>query len=519
MSLNMMKRNIILPIVAALAVSPAMFSANAQQINPITRAMLEGYEEILKENPNDYQTYYERAAQLYRLSQYDRAINDVTKALQLTPDKEKDLRISELTLLANTAVEMKNYEVALKAVEESLALDPDSYANLYLKGNVCLLLNRPEEAYKAYSGMQRLKSRSQEAYLGMAKANVMMGNKAEAEDLVKEIEAADPSNYLTYCRVGDLYMDMEQPENAASKYLIAVSMTDDPSRPLNSLVSLGKSNYPAVAAAFNYAIEKSTTRVPLLYMKGTIANSAGYYNDAADAFTQLTSMEGGNEAAVYEGLARAQYALNHLPDALAAVNKGLSLQATPEMNVLKSEILLGQNQPAQAVMSASSALALTPGYPEALLAKARALTAEKNGAEALKCLNELLLTEPDNAAALLLRGYVNEFVADDGKAAVKDFMRLATEETDTFPTAAMKGIAQTKIGKKLDADATIEKVLKNHASPADLYYAAVYYAQTGNLEKGLEMLRKAIYDGYQNRFDIETANTPLFSIAPLRPLM
>ncbi|MDE5772831.1 MAG: hypothetical protein K2H86_00050, partial [Muribaculaceae bacterium] len=151
----------------------ASIGVSAQQINPITKAMLNGYDEILKENPKDYQTLYERAAQLYRLSFYDQALNDVTKAIEYTPAKEKVYKVQELSLLTDIAIEMHNYDVALRAVNEALEIDPDSYANIYKKGNVCLLLNKPEDAYRAFSSMQRLKTRSQEAYFGMAQACIM----------------------------------------------------------------------------------------------------------------------------------------------------------------------------------------------------------------------------------------------------------------------------------------------------------------------------------------------------------
>ena len=46
--------------ISALAVASV---AAAQQINPITKAVLDGYDLTLKENPKDYETLYQRAAQ------------------------------------------------------------------------------------------------------------------------------------------------------------------------------------------------------------------------------------------------------------------------------------------------------------------------------------------------------------------------------------------------------------------------------------------------------------------------
>ncbi len=497
----------------------ASFGIAAQQINPITKAMLDGYEEILKENPNDYQTLYERAAQLYRLSLYDKAQNDLNKALECTPAKEKAYRIQELSLLADVLIEKKEYDSALKTVNDALELSPDNYALIYKKGNICLLLNKPEDAYRAFSSMQRLKTRSQEAYFGMAQACIMMGKTSEADELLKEAEKADSSSYLTYCRVGDLYQEMGQNENAASNYLIGFSMTSDNSRPLNSLVDLGKKDYPAVAAALNYAIDRSTNRVPLLYLKGSIAQVAGFYNDAEDAFTQLAALPQGNEASVYTSLAEAQFALNNLDKANANIDKAISLSPSTEEYIIKSYILIGRDMPASAVTEASKAVASNTDNTDALLAKSYALAADKKGEEALSTLNELIMVAPDNIQALLLRAYVYNNLLNNGKAAVTDFNRIKAEDPDTFKDKAAKSIALAKIGKKMDADAYMTEALATASSPEDTYYAAVYYAQTDNLEKGSELLKKAIYDGYSNKYNIETANTPLFNVAPLRHLI
>lgn len=497
----------------------ASIGVSAQQINPITKAMLNGYDEILKENPKDYQTLYERAAQLYRLSFYDQALNDVTKAIEYTPAKEKVYKVQELSLLTDIAIEMHNYDVALRAVNEALEIDPDSYANIYKKGNVCLLLNKPEDAYRAFSSMQRLKTRSQEAYFGMAQACIMMDKMTEATELLKEAEAADSSSYLTYCRVGDLYQEMGQNENAATNYLIGFSMANDNSRPLNSLVELGKKDYPAVAKSLNYAADRSVNRVPILYLKGSIAQAAGYYDDAEDAFTQLAAMPQGNEAGVFAALAQAQFDLNKLKDALTNIDKAIAINASSNDYILKSKILIGLNQYPQAVTESSKAVSRAPGNIEALMTLAQAQTAANAPEDAQKTLNEIIMTSPDNIEALLLRAYLNANLLNNGKGAITDFNRIIAEHPETFKDKVAKAISQVKVGKKLDADAAIESALHDTTSPEDLYYAAVYYAQTDNLTKGIETLNKAIYDGYNNKYNLQTDNTPMFNITPLRRLM
>lgn len=504
--------------IVCLAVTATLGGA-AQQINPITRAMLNGYEEILRENPKDYQTLYERAAQLYQLSQYDRAMDDLVKALEYTPARDTDLRLRELTLMSDAAQEMKNHELALKCVDEALALDPSNYANIYRKGNICLQLKKGEEAYKAFSSMQRLKSRSQEAYFGMAQADILMGKTNDARELLEEAQAADPTNYITYCRVGDLYKEMGEPEQAASNYLIAFSMAQNPERPLQSLLELARTNYGSVLTALNYSIDRTTSKMPLLYLKGTIANATGHYSDAKDALGDLLKYPEGRESGVYMQMGTAEFGLNQLEEAIENIDKAISLNPSADLYLMKANILLGQKKPAQSIVEAGKALTAQPDNTEAMIVKARGHIAQNNSEEALALLNDAVMTTPDNVEALLTRAYVNEQMLNNGKAAVADYNRIAAEEAGTFPEAAIKGIAQAKTGKKLDADATVENALKANHTANDLYYAAVYYAQTDGLEKGIETLKKAVYEGFQNKYDLESNETPKLSILPLRRLM
>ena len=101
----------------------ACTGANAQQINPITKAVLRGYQEILNENPKDYITLYQRATQYYNLSMYDEALVDIIKALDYTPEKEKELRIDEYSMLTDIHIQTKEYDKALSAVNNALAAE------------------------------------------------------------------------------------------------------------------------------------------------------------------------------------------------------------------------------------------------------------------------------------------------------------------------------------------------------------------------------------------------------------
>lgn len=494
-------------------------TGSAQKIDPITRAVLDGYTEYLKENPKDFETYFDRGAQYYQLGLNEQALDDLTLALQYTPEKNTDMRQRELTLISSVAASMKNYDLALKAVQDALELAPQDYGNIYRKGLILLNLDRPDEAYRSFSSLQSLKSRSQDAYYGMAKACIRQGNISEANTLMKEVEAADPTNPATYNRIGDLFIEMNQPENAAANYIVAMTMGDRTSNSMQSLIDLATTNYNAVAAALDYAAEKSENKQMMLFLKGNIALESGNYADSEVAFTRLLELPDSKISGVYNSLAKARMAQNILPDALEAANQAISLQPDADNYLLKSEIELAMGNTRGAVADASEAVRIDSTNAQALLASAKAYVGAGDADNALSALNNLIMQAPDNMEALLIRAYVHQDLKKNGKGASADFNRIILEQPTAFPDITIKGIAQSKAGKKLDADATVNDALAGKVSPADLYWGAVYFAQTGNLERAKTLLDQAQYDGFRNKLVLTDISNPWLNLKPIQHLL
>ena len=120
--------------ICAIALFAAL-SCGAQKIDPITQAVLKGYTEILDKNPKDYETLYERASQYLQLGIYPEAMTDAQNALKFTPQKNSDLRESEYSMLASASAALGDYNAALEAINNALALSPTNYLNVYKKGN------------------------------------------------------------------------------------------------------------------------------------------------------------------------------------------------------------------------------------------------------------------------------------------------------------------------------------------------------------------------------------------------
>lgn len=498
------------------------FGVSAQQIDPLTKAMLNGYKKILDENPKDYETLYQRATQYYKLSMYDNALVDIMKALDFTPAKEKSLRIDEFSMLGDIYIQTKDYDKALQAVDNALALTPSDYALLYKKGNICLYLNNPEEAYNSFQAMQRLKSRSQEAFFGMAKADIMMGKTEDARELIKEAEKADPSGWLTFSRIGDLYADMNEDENAAANYLSAFSLSDnDASRPLQSLIKLAGKNYPAVEAAMQYAISRSSNPDALYFLQANIAFNSGCYKEAYNGFTKLLESKEGQIGSVYAKMALTCLALNKLTEAQTNADMAVIKENSVSTLVTKAKVNNSCGNAPVALMAASKALRIDANSSEAAIESALANLQLDDNKAVLQSLNEVALSSPDDIYALMVRAYVNFDILNDAKEAIHQYSRISEMEEDSFPGISFKAMAKSFAGKKLDADEIMRKALsdKKDLTKDDYYWVSVYYAQTGNLTEAKRMINKALALGYQNLYNLYSNKTANLNIAPIRHLL
>lgn len=513
--MNFKKRINIGVLVAASALTPAV--ASAQQIHPITQAMLDGYEQLLSQNPDDWFTLYERASQYYRLNDYDKALADILHALRCTPEKEKDQIASERSLAADIYTQTKEYDKALEQIDAAIDVFPGSYPLLYQKGNICMYLGRTDEARKCFQSMLRLKSRSQEALFGLAKCAVLDGDSGEAHSYMDQAEKIDPSNYITYCRLGDLYADMDEIQNAAANYLSAFSLNSRDDRSLSSLLALGKRDYPAVAEALDYAISKTSNTVPLLFLKGNIAKETSHIADAYDAYSRLMKTPEGGAPEVLATMAEICRDNNSLTEALGYADRTVSLSPKPKNLLLKASLEYDLKNYAAAAKLCDTVLASEAENADALLLAALCALASEDNAKASDYLNLAVNANPLDIRPLLLRGMLakdNNLTTLPGNA---DFVRAAHLVADTDEQLVYKAIAQAESGKSLDASETMKTVMdKASTDPQSAYLTALFHVSTGNIAKGKEALENARKLGFDNKYLLETYSAPVFSIAPLR---
>lgn len=506
-------------IASAFIFAALSLPVGAQTMSPLTKAMMKSYQEILKNDPKDYFTYYQRAGQYFALSQYDEALNDLGNALKYIPAQETTLKSNILALMSDIYIEMKSYDRAYDVVEEALKISPSDYALLYKKGNSALYLNRPADAYRAFSAMRSLKSRSQEAFFGMARAQIMQNNFSEAHALLTEAEKADPTNALTFCRLGELYEEMGEDERAAASFLSGFSLAKkDNTRPLDELIKLGNKNFNAVETAINFALTKTSNRLPLHFLRANIAYSTEHYQSAYDAFKNLLNDKDAQIAEAYAKMARTCIALNKIDEAQSYANLATMYGDDLKAMIVKTEAAIAAGDNTLALTTIAKALRIAPQSIDAQLASAKADIAAEDYAGAAKTLKDLTVAEPGNMYTRMLLAYLKDKKLGQTAEAKEDYEQISRMPAHNSSEIVMTNLALYNSGKLWDADSNIETWLNENKTPTkdDLYWAGVYYAQTGKLDKGRQLIDQAVEKGYQNLYDLNRNTLANLNIAPLR---
>ncbi len=502
----------------AIALLAATCNMGAQQVNPITKAVLDSYGAILAENPDDYLTLYERATQYFNMGLYDKAVDDVARAISCTPSDNKPLLASEYQLLATVELARNRYDSAMEAVNKGLTYSPSGYALLYLKGNAALHLKDTATARDAFAAMQRQKSRSQEALFGLAKVDIMEQKYGDAQEKMKSIEEMKSADAITYCRLGDLYMDMNDRYGASMQYVSAFALADDDrSRAIESLYKVAQYDYDAAIRAIDFAITKAPQSQALVYLKGNIAFHCGHNADALDAFSQvISSSPEGVGASLYHYQAQAALNLNRADRALSAANMAVQIDPKAEYLLTLAQVYASQGNHQRAYEIAGQARQAAPSAAGPLIICALEALALNNSQEAVDLLGQAVMYDAADPYPILIRGWIYANVLHDPTSAQADYNRAAALPASSVRQKALQGLAQAGAGKTMDAGTTIHEAEQLVKNAEDCIWVARAYANTGNIDKAGKLIDRARAMGYDNIYVTDCDATPGMSIKHIK---
>lgn len=488
-----------------MAAFPGTMTAQSASSRQMTQAVYDVYERMLKENPTDYEVWFRRANEYYQHNEYMRALNDVDRALELIPDKEKDLRVQAYLLRANIYEQTGRLDPAIADLNSALSLDPANYVATYQRANCQYQLGRYAQAKADYQRLQRYNMRSSEALIGLARIAVKENNLGQANEYLETAVKADPSNSSLYVRRASVRRQMGNDQGAVEDLILAIATDSHNARATADLVDMSRTNYPVVNLGLTNAITQATNNGMYLYMRAFIAQAHYRYGAALKDYQTIIDRRLYNYHGIYASMAECQYALGKYDAALQSVNKAIEMERnSADHYIVKSRILRAMGDYEQAKNAAASALAIKNDNSAALRQLALCFVSLKNYREAANLLGEAMMNGDSDPWLIIARAWILDSFLNEPVAAKSFYDRLISRaEYDDHDVNSLKGFALLYTGERQQAFQWIKGVLDNNADPDGRinYLAACLYSAADESDMALECVERALANGYADYYD------------------
>lgn len=486
--------------------------------HPMTRAVLDAYTSLLKENPRDYETYLQRAREYYNHDEYLLAMADINEALRYIPESSRDMKFDALSLRANIYLQNGKNSQALADLKDALAIDPESFATLYLKANTEYALEQYAEAKNDYQRLLRINPRSSEAYLGLARVAVKESNLGLSNDYLEQAVSLDPNNPEAYLRRASVRSLMGNDNGAVDDLVLALSINSTNPKAVDALLKYADKNYSAVINGLSTAISQAPKNALFWYLRAQIAQAHNHYASALSDYRKIIDDNLYNYRGLNASVAECEFNMGMYKEALDDVDYALaSITDNPNYYILRSQALRALGRKQEAVEAAAKALAVKPGMPEALMQMALCYVDDNNYKEAVELLGEACLTQSDNPTLYLLRACVLDKLNQPQAATL---MRNNAAEIEGFApenVRSLKGFALEALGKKNEAEAWMNSILAapDHDGLAN-YYGACFFAARGDNDRAMKCAEESLRKGYANYYNWMLNTDAPINVAPLR---
>lgn len=208
-------------IIFVLALTQTMSLITTRQIG-IWKSTLSLWDYNIKKAPAIYpEAYYLRAGAYRDIKQFDKSIEDFSKAITLDP-KYAIAYIERGWVYLET----KNYDLAIRDASRGISLKPDLFEALVIRGNAFLIKGDRNKALEEYSAAIAKKPEYAQAYIGRGFVYKILGDTDKAIADYSMALTLQPELAMIYTVRGDLYLDTGRAEMATSDYRKACERGD-----------------------------------------------------------------------------------------------------------------------------------------------------------------------------------------------------------------------------------------------------------------------------------------------------
>lgn len=514
-------KKLIITSILTLGIAATGFAQVPNQAD-FNRAIMQAYEDMLRENYKDYETYFHRANTYYNQGDYLRALGDLDSAIKYAPTTDAEMRYAIYALRTECYVELKRFSQALLEANEAIKLEPTSAQMLKLRGDIEYDLGQYDAAKNDYNRLLRIQPRSLDAYFGLALVAAKENNHGLSADYMQKAIDMAPGNSNVYVRSAKVKEQLGDYNGAVDDLLMAIATDAENANALPALVQLANSNYSAVMAGLSGAIRQAPRQPLFYYLRGSIAAAHFHYTAAIDDFKYILTEGLYDYSGIYCALAECYYALCDYQTALNNIDSALA-SYTEQDDVcryftVRARIQRAMGDTDKALASVNRGLDFNAENRDALVEKAFILADKKDATDASALLGEVIMTDPYEPMNYMIRAWILNDYLNQPKAAKGLYGRVIDLELDhSEKVGSMLGFAQLFDGKTANGIAWIEAIL---AEPdydgKNNYYGACFYAWAGRTDKALQCVETSLKAGYANFHNWLNNNDARINVSPLR---
>lgn len=275
--------------------------AQSSMKDPMTKAMMEVYDQEIAANPQAYDVYFRRANEYYKFNQYLRALSDIDSAIKYAPQGDTDFMFQCVSLRGDIYQMLGKTQEALNDFTEALKLDPTSFMAIYQKANCEYELGNYAAAKADYTRIRANNPRSAEALTGLARIAVKENNIGLASEYMDDAVAMMPADSDVYVRRSSIRRMLGNNTGAVEDLLMAISIDNTP-KAFQQLIEISNEDYPAVVTALSNAVHQAPEQGMFYYIRGVIAQAHDHFPSAIADYNKIIDENMYNYAGIYGSL-------------------------------------------------------------------------------------------------------------------------------------------------------------------------------------------------------------------------
>jgi tetratricopeptide (TPR) repeat protein len=359
---------------------------------------IDGYQEILQNDPNNDEAHFGMAHANSRLNQLEKALQHVKEAVKLVPNSDRYLQFLGQMYLANQQI-----DDALKAFKRSLKENPNLFFSYVATGDIYALKNESAKAKENYKLALKVEKNGIPAIIKLSRLLLLEGDYEAAADKLQAAELQFPADPRLKLQMG--ITKLEQGQDGFAELYFKKLLEDEPRHVLAKTylgISLINSDIEQATQIITDQVNDKIQTPELMIAMGMLYAKNNQHIEAIKYMSPICQ-SGLAYPSWLMTLAEA-YLANQQPNtAMAVLNEVLKRGENPKALLILGQIHLVNDNIPLAIKTFKRIKKTAQEHSIAQLRQAECLFKAEDYEGAIEQVNKLLSKKADHNAAIKLK--------------------------------------------------------------------------------------------------------------------